>query len=113
MWYLLIICLILLISPLALIFIRRYLATCSISTGRGQTAKHYVLSILDEDGVRSQSEGHHERSHIGIQIARDKLTKGTKGAVVLRVDRKGKQTLSGFLPGLNVHADEGNVEESV
>ena len=113
MGYLLIICLILLISPLALIFIRRYLATCSISTGRGQTAKHYVLSILDEDGVRSQSEGHHERSHIGIQIARDKLTKGTKGAVVLRVDRKGKQTLSGFLPGLNVHADEGNVEESV
>ena len=110
MWYLLIICLILLISPLALIFIRRYLATCSISTGRGQTAKHYVLSILDEDGVRSQSEGHHERSHIGIQIARGKLT---KGAVVLRVDRKGKQTLSGFLPGLNVHADEGNVEESV
>ena len=104
MWYLLIICLILLISPLALIFIRRYLATCSISTGRGQTAKHYVLSILDEDGVRS---------HIGIQIARGKLTKGTKGAVVLRVDRKGKQTLSGFLPGLNVHADEGNVEESV
>ena len=104
MGYLLIICLILLISPLALIFIRRYLATCSISTGRGQTAKHYVLSILDEDGVRS---------HIGIQIARGKLTKGTKGAVVLRVDRKGKQTLSGFLPGLNVHADEGNVEESV
>ena len=101
MWYLLIICLILLISPLALIFIRRYLATCSISTGRGQTAKHYVLSILDEDGVRS---------HIGIQIARGKLT---KEAVVLRVDRKGKQTLSGFLPGLNVHADEGNVEESV
>ena len=98
---LLIICLILLISPLALIFIRRYLATCSISTGRGQTAKHYVLSILDEDGVRS---------HIGIQIARGKLT---KEAVVLRVDRKGKQTLSGFLPGLNVHADEGNVEESV
>tara|TARA_B100000029_G_scaffold425831_1_gene434419 strand:- start:915 stop:1079 length:165 start_codon:yes stop_codon:yes gene_type:complete len=34
-----------------------------VSSGRGQATKHYVLSILDEDGVRRQSEGHHERSH--------------------------------------------------
>ena len=50
-----------------------------VSSGRGQATKHYVLSILDEDGVRRQSEGHHERSYLGIQIAKGKLTKGTRG----------------------------------
>ena len=91
----LIICLALLILPFVLIFVRRYFAQKRIretekihingkivdiwermvSRGRGQATKYYVLSILDEDGVRRQSGGHHERSHLGIQIARDKLTK--------------------------------------
>ena len=127
----LIICLALLILPFVLIFVRRYLAQKRmretekihingaivdiwermVSSGRGQSTKHYVLSILDEDGVRRQSEGHHERSHLGIQIARGKLTKGTRGLVALRVDKKGKQTYSGFLPGLDSPVEEEKIEE--
>ena len=44
------------------------------------------------------------------EISREKVGIGTTGALILRVDKKGRETVTGFLPGFD--ADTGQVTSS-
>ena len=72
---------------------------------------YFVLIYYCEDGQRRRSEPIYDGTdRMFTDISREKVGIGTTGALILRVDKKERQTVTGFLPGFD--ADTGQVTSS-
>ena len=72
---------------------------------------YFVPIYYCEDGQRRRSEPiYNGINRMFTDISREKVGIGTTGALILRVDKKGRETVTGFLPGFD--ADTGQVTSS-
>ena len=72
---------------------------------------YFVPIYYCEDGQRRRSEPIYDGiNRMFTDISREKVGIGTTGALILRVDKKGRETVTGFLPGFD--ADTGQVTSS-
>ena len=76
--------------------------------GRSVRLMYFVPIYYCEDGQRRRSEPiYNGINRMFTDISREKVGIGTTGALILRVDKKGRETVTGFLPGFD--ADTGQV----
>lgn len=68
----------------------------------------YTLKFLCEDGKSRQSEQYDGSTNYSklTKIKTGKLRVGVAGAILLRVDKKGREKVTGFPPGFNAHSRE-------
>ena len=79
--------------------------------GRSVRLMYFVPIYYCEDGQRRRSEPiYNGINRMFTDISREKVGIGTTGALILRVDKKGRETVTGFLPGFD--ADTGQVTSS-
>ena len=79
--------------------------------GRSVRLMYFVPIYYCEDGQRRRSEPIYDGiNRMFTDISREKVGIGTTGALILRVDKKGRETVTGFLPGFD--ADTGQVTSS-
>ena len=72
---------------------------------------YFVPIYYCEDGQRRRSEPIYDGiNRMFTDISREKVGIGTTGALILRVDKKERETVTGFLPGFD--ADTGQVTSS-
>ena len=79
--------------------------------GRSVRLMYFVPIYYCEDGQRRRSEPIYDGiNRMFTDISREKVGIGTTGALILRVDEKERETVTGFLPGFD--ADTGQVTSS-
>ena len=79
--------------------------------GRSVRLMYFVPIYYCEDGQRRRSEPIYDGiNRMFTDISREKVGIGTTGALILRADKKGRETVTGFLPGFD--ADTGQVTSS-
>ena len=79
--------------------------------GRSVRLMYFVPIYYCEDGQRRRSEPIYDGiNRMFTDISREKVGIGTTGALILRVDTKERETVTGFLPGFD--ADTGQVTSS-
>ena len=79
--------------------------------GRSVRLMYFVPIYYCEDGQRRRSEPIYDGiNRMFTDISREKVGIGTTGALILRVDKKERETVTGFLPGFD--ADTGQVTSS-
>ena len=72
---------------------------------------YFVPIYYCEDGQRRRSEPIYDGvDRMFTDISREKVGIGTTGALILRIDKKGRKTVTGFLPGFD--ADTGQATSS-
>jgi len=72
---------------------------------------YFVPIYYCEAGQRRRSEPVYDGAdRMFTDISREKVGIGTTGALILRIDTKGRETVTGFLPGFD--ADTGQVTSS-
>ena len=72
---------------------------------------YFVPIYYCEDGQRRRSEPIYDGvDRMFTDISREKVGIGTTGALILRIDKKGRETVTGFLPGFDV--DTGQATSS-
>ena len=81
------------------------------SKGTSVRLMYFVPIYYCEDGQRRRSEPIYDGiNRMFTDISREKVGIGTTGALILRVDKKERETVTGFLPGFD--ADTGQVTSS-
>ena len=72
---------------------------------------YFVPIYYCEDGQRRRPEPIYDGvDRMFTDISREKVGIGTTGALILRIDKKGRETVTDFLPGFD--ADTGQVTSS-
>ena len=76
--------------------------------GEKRVIVYFVAIYYCEDSQKRRSEPvYDDADRMFTDISRGKVGIGTTGALILRIDTKGRETVTGFIPGLD--ADTGQV----